>query len=172
MNKNLLLRLSIILLVTVLMHVAPSDARAQFQVATFTEVQPLVFGLIDPGAAGGTLTVSDTGAISVTGTVIYLGGANNAQVHMNSCVGPGRNARRILLTPGPLSGPGTDIVMNQLVCKSPGRPTRVNRCRNFSGSAGGDILFIGGTITIPAGQTPGFYTGTFDIIGRNVPPCP
>ena len=73
MNKNFLLRLSIALLAAVLMHVAPSDARAQAGPATFTEIQPLVYGLIDPGAAGGTLTVSDTGSVSVTGTVTYLG---------------------------------------------------------------------------------------------------
>ena len=172
MSKNIFLKLLIGFLVAVLMHIAPSDARAQFEDATFTEIQPLVFGLIDPGAAGGTVIISDTGAVSVTGTVTHLGGANNAQVLMDSCVGPGRNARRIILTPGPLSGPGADVVMNQLTCTSPGRPTRVNRCRNFSGTAGNDILLIGGTITIPAGQTTGVYTGTFDIVGRNQPPCP
>jgi hypothetical protein len=160
------------LLVAVLMHVAPTDARAQFEEATFTELQSLIFGLIVPGAAGGNVTVSDTGAVSVTGSITHLGGASNAQVLMDSCVGPSRNARRIRLTPGPLSGPGPDVVMTQLTCTSPGRPTRVNRCRNFSGTAGNDILLIGGTISIPAGQTPGFYTGTFDIIGRNRPPCP
>jgi len=172
MNKNFFLRLSIVLLMAVLMHVAPSDARAQFEDATFTEIQPLVFGFISPGAAGGTVTISDTGVVSVTGTIIHLGGANNAQVLMDSCAGPARNARRIRLVPGPLFGPGTDIVLNQLTCTSPGRPTRVNRCRNFDGTAGNDILLIGGTITVPAGQTPGFYTGTFDITGRNRPPCP
>jgi hypothetical protein len=161
-----------VLLVAVLMHVAPSDVRAQFEDATFTEIQPLTFGLIVPGAAGGTVTISDTGAVSFTGTITHLGGASNAQVLMDSCVGPGRNARRIRLVPGPLSGPGPDVVMTQLTCTSPGRPTRVNRCRNFSGTAGNDILLIGGTISVPAGQTPGVYTGTFDITGRNQPPCP
>ena len=172
MNKKLLLRLSILLVAVTLMHLAPSDARAQFEDATFTEIQPLVFGLIVPGAAGGTVTISDTGAVSVTGTITHLGGSSNAQVLMDSCAGPGRNARRIRLVPGPLSGPGTDVVMTQLTCTSPGRTTRVNRCRNFSGTAGNDILLIGGTITVPAGQTPGMYTGTFDITGRNQPPCP
>jgi len=154
------------------MHLAPSDARAQFEDATFTEIQPLNFGFIVPGAAGGTVTISDTGTVSFTGTIAHLGGATNAQVLMDSCVGPGRNARRIRLTPGPLSGPGPDVVMTQLTCTSPGRPTRVNRCRNFSGTAGNDILLIGGTISVPAGQPAGLYTGTFDIIGRNRPPCP
>lgn len=172
MNKNLFIKLLMVLVVTVLMHIAPSDARAQWEPATFTELQPLNFGLIVPGAAGGTVTISDTGAVSVTGTITHLGGATNAQVLMDSCVGPGRNARRIILVPGPLSGPGPDVVLNQLTCTSPGRPTRVNRCRNFSGTAGNDILLIGGTITVPAGQTPGVYTGTFDITGRNRPPCP
>ncbi len=170
MSKNLLLRLSVALLVAALMHLAPSDARAQPGPATFTEIQPLVYGVIDPGAAGGTLTVSDTGAVSVTGTVTYLGGASNAQVLMNSCLGS--RARRIFLTAGPLSGPGADLVVNRLTCTSPGRTSRRNRCRNFDGTAGNDILLIGGRIVIPAGQTPGFYTGTFDIVGENNPACP
>ena len=169
MNKNLFLRLSIALLVAVLMHIAPSDARAQAGPATFTEIQPLEFGLISPGPAGGTLTVSDTGAVSITGTVTFLGGASNAQVLMNSCLGS--RARRIRLTPGLLSGPGADIVMTQLTCTSPGRNSGNNRCRNFDGTAGNDILLIGGTISIPTGQTPGVYTGIFDITGRNRPAC-
>ncbi len=170
MSKKLLLRLSVALLVAALMHLAPSDARAQPGPATFTEIQPLVYGVIDPGAAGGTLTVSDTGSVSVTGTVTYLGGASNAQVLMNSCLGS--RARQILLTAGPLSGPGPDLVVNLLTCTSPGRPSRNNRCRNFDGTAGNDILLIGGRIVIPAGQTAGFYTGTFDIVGENNPACP
>ena len=170
MNKNLFLKLSIVLLVAVLMHVAPSDARAQAGVATFTEIQPLSFGLIVPGAAGGTVTISDTGAVSVTGTITHLGGASNAQVLMNSCAGS--RAGRIRLTRGSLSGPGPDVVMNRLTCTSPGTTSGNNRCRNFSGTAGNDILLIGGTITVPAGQTPGMYIGTFDITGVNRPTCP
>lgn len=172
MYKKLILRLSIALLVAVLMHMAPSDARAQAGAgpATFTEIQPLVYGLIDPGAAGGTLTVSNTGAVSVTGTVTYLGGASNAQVLINSCAGS--KARQIRLTTGPLSGPGADLVVNRLTCTSPGQTSANNRCRNFDGTSGADILLIGGRIVIPAGQTGGFYTGTFDITGRNRPACP
>ena len=159
-----------VLLVVVLMHLAPSDIRAQAGPATFTEIQPLNFGLIVPGAAGGTVTISDTGAVSVTGTITHLGGSSNAQVLMNSCAGS--VARRIRLTTGPLSGPGPDVVMTQLTCTSPGRNSANNRCRRFNGTAGNDILLIGGTITVPAGQTPGVYTGTFDIVGQNRPACP
>lgn len=170
MRRNLFINLSLVLLVAVLMHIAPSDARAQAGPATFTELQPLTFGLIVPGAAGGTVTISDTGAVSVTGTVTHLGGATNAQVLMNSCVGS--VARRIRLTPGPLSGPGTDITITRLTCTSPGRTSANNRCRRFNGTAGNDILLIGGTISVPAGQTPGVYIGTFDIVGQNRPACP
>ena len=158
------------LLAIVLLHVAPSDVSAQPGPATFTEIQPLNFGLIVPGAAGGTVTVSDTGVVSVTGTITHLGGASNAQVLMNSCAGS--RARRIRLTPGPLSGPGPDVVLNRLTCTSPGRTSRNNRCRNFNGTSGNDILLIGGRIVIPAGQPPGVYTGTFDIVGQNNPACP
>lgn len=169
MNKPILTFL-IISLAIVLMHVTPEEVRAQAGDATFTEIQPLNFGLIVPGAAGGTVTISDTGAVSVTGTITHLGGASNAQVLMNSCAGS--RARRIRLTPGPLSGPGAPLVINRLTCTSPGNTSANNRCRNFIGTSGNDILLIGGTITVPAGQTPGVYTGTFDITGVNRPACP
>ena len=170
MHKNRLKIFLIAFLVTVLMHVVPSDVRAQAGPATFTEIQPLVYGLILPGPAGGTLTLSDTGVVSVTGTVTYLGGASNARVLMNSCLGS--RARRIRLTRGPLSGPGPDLDVRRLSCTSPGQTSANNRCRNFNGTAGNDILIIGGRIRVPAGQTPGFYTGTFDIVGENNPACP
>ena len=159
-----------VVLVALLMHLAPSDVRAQAGPATFTELQPLSFGLIVPGAAGGTVTISDTGAVSVTGTVTHLGGASNAQVLMNSCAGS--VARRIRLTIGPLTGPGADIAMTRLTCTSPGTNSANNRCRRFNGTAGNDILLIGGTISVPAGQTAGVYNGTFDIVGQNRPACP
>ena len=152
------------------MYIAPSDARAQPAPATFIEIQPLVFGLISPGAAGGTLTVSDTGTVSVTGTATYLGGASNAQVLINSCLGS--KGQNINLTTGPLIGPGANVVMTQLTCTSPGNTSQNNRCRNFDGTAGNDILLIGGTISVPAGQPPGVYSGIFDIVGRNNPACP
>ena len=170
MNKRSLIKLSLALLVAVLIQVACLADRAQAVPATFTEIQPLTFGLIVPGAAGGTVTISDTGAVSVTGTITHLGGASNAQVLMNSCAGS--RARRIRLTPGTLSGPGTALVINRLTCTSPGRTSARNRCRNFNGTAGNDILLIGGRIVVPAGQTPGVYTGTFDIVGENNPACP
>ena len=154
MHKNRLKIFLIAFLVTVLMHVVPSDVRAQAGPATFTEIQPLVYGLILPGPAGGTLTLSDTGVVSVTGTVTYLGGASNARVLMNSCLG------------------SRDLDVRRLSCTSPGQTSANNRCRNFNGTAGNDILIIGGRIRVPAGQTPGFYTGTFDIVGENNPACP
>jgi uncharacterized protein DUF4402 len=159
-----------VLLVAVLMHVAPSDARAQAGPATFTEIQPLNFGFIVPGAGGGTVTISDTGVVSVTGTIVHLGGASNAQVLMNSCLGS--RARRIRLTRSPLPGPGPNIVVRRLTCTSPGQTSGNNRCRDFIGTAGNDVLLIGGRIRVPAGQTAGFYTGTFDIVGVNNPACP
>jgi len=99
----------------------------------------------------------------------HKGGASNAQVLMNSCLGS--RARKIDLTPGILSGPGADIVMTQLTCTSPGNTSRINRCQQFNGTAGNDILLIGGTISIPAGQATGVYTGIFDITGENRPAC-
>jgi len=135
--------------------------------AIVTEVQALKFGLLVPGVSGGTLTVSETGAVSPTGTVVSLGGTSQAQVSVNSCVG---SVTTMGLTNGIVTGPGGTLNITNLTCIGPGGTSGAGGC-TYSGTAGTDVVSVGGLITLPAGTTPGIYTGTIDVFGHHNPPC-
>ncbi|MDH5761438.1 MAG: DUF4402 domain-containing protein [Nitrospinota bacterium] len=157
-------------LFTVLLQVLPSQAEAHHlpwhlqgppKQAVFTEVQPLAFGPLSAGVTGGTITVSETGAVSLTGTVTSLGGTTQALISVNSCVGA---VTTITLTNGFLTGPGANLVLSNLTCTGPGGTTGAGGC-TYVGTAGNDVVAVGGTVALPAGQLGGIYTGTFDIVG-------
>jgi hypothetical protein len=176
MNKNSCLKLLIGFLAIVGLNISPAAVEAHHKPghllgpptsAGFAIVQPLAFGTISPEITGGTLTVSDTGTVSVTGTVISLGGAFNALLTVNSCAG---SVTTLVLTNGVLTGPGADIVITSMTCTGPGGTSGTGGCF-FSGTAGADVVAVGGTVSIPAGQTPGIYNGTFDITGTHSPAC-
>lgn len=126
MNKNSCLKLLIGFLAIVGLNISPAAVEAHHKPghllgpptsAGFAIVQPLAFGTISPEITGGTLTVSDTGTVSVTGTVISLGGAFNALLTVNSCAG---SVTTLVITNGVLTGPGADIVITSMTCTGPG----------------------------------------------------
>ena len=176
MNKNIFLKLLVGLLAVAGLNVSPAAVEAHHKPghlqgpptsAGFAIVQPHAFGTISPEFAGGTLTVSDAGSVSVTGSVISLGGAFNALLSVNSCAG---SVTTLVLTNGVLTGPGADLIITNLTCTGPGGTSGSGGCF-FSGTAGADVVAVGGTVSIPAGQTPGTYTGIFDITGTHNPAC-
>jgi hypothetical protein len=176
MNRNSCLKLLIGFLAVVGLSISPATTEAHHKPghllgpptsASFAIVQPLAFGTIAPEVVGGTLTVSDTGTVSVTGSVISLGGAFNALLTVNSCAG---SVTTLVLTNGVLTGPGTNINITNLTCTGPGGTSASGGCF-YSGTAGNDVVAVGGTVSIPAGQTPGVYNGTFDITGTHNPAC-
>jgi hypothetical protein len=176
MNNNSCLKLLAGFLAVVGLNISPSTVEAHHKpghlegpptVAGFAIVQPQAFGTISPEAVGGTLTVSDTGTVSVTGSVISLGGAFNALLTVNSCAG---SVTTLVLTNGVLTGPGADIAITNLTCTGPGGTSSSGGCF-FSGTAGADVVAVGGTVSIPAGQVAGLYTGVFDIVGTHNPGC-
>lgn len=148
-------------------HHKPGHLQGPPTSTSFAIVQPQAFGTISPEIIGGTLTVSDVGTVSVTGSVTSLGGAFNALLTVNSCAG---SVTTLVLTNGVLTGPGADIVITNLTCTGPGGTSASGGCF-FSGTAGADVVAVGGTVSIPAGQTPGVYTGVFDITGTHNPAC-
>ena len=176
MNNNIYLKLLIGFLAVAGLSVSPASVEAHHKPghlqgpptsASFAIVQPQAFGTIAPEIVGGTLTVSDTGTVSVTGSVISLGGAFNALLSVNSCAG---SVTTLVLTNGVLTGPGADIIITNLTCTGPGGTSASGGCF-FSGTAGADVVAVGGTVSIPAGQTPGVYNGIFDITGTHNPAC-
>ena len=176
MNKNICLKLWFCFLAVVGLNISPSAVDAHHKpghlegpptVAVFVQIQPLAFGVVSPGAVGGTLTVSDSGAVSVTGSVTSLGGVFNALISVDTCAG---SVTTFTLTNGVLTGPGADIAITNLTCIGPGGTSGSGGCF-YAGTAGADVLAVGGTISIPAGQVAGVYTGVFDIVGTHDPGC-
>jgi len=175
MNKNIYLKLLLGFLVVVGLNASPSVIEAHHKPGhlggppqvIFTEVQPLAFGTISPGVVGGTLTISNTGTVSATGSVTSLGGELNALVSVNSCAG---SVTTLTLTNGVLTGPGANLIITNLTCIGPGGTSASGGCI-YSGTAGADVVAVGGTLSIPAGQTAGVYNGVFDITGTHSPSC-
>jgi hypothetical protein len=176
MNNNIYLKLLIGFLAIVGLNGSPSSVEAHHKPGHlkgppgsvgFAIVQPLAFGTISPGIVGGTLTVSITGTVSVTGSVVSLGGALNSLLTVNSCAG---SVTTLVLTNGVLTGPGADIVITNLTCVGPGGTPASGGCF-YSGTAGADVVAVGGTVSIPASQAPGVYNGVFDITGTHSPVC-
>ena len=76
----------------------------------------------------------------------------------------------LTLTNGILTGPGANLIITSMTCTGPGGTPGTGGCF-YTGTAGADIVAVGGTVSIPAGQTPGIYAGTFDITGTHSPGC-
>ena len=176
MKKNSRLKLLMGFLAVVGLNVSPAAVEAHHKpghlqgpptVPIFIPVQPLAFGIIAPNTVGGTLTVSDTGTVSVTGSVTSLGGTLNALISVNSCAA---SVTTLTLVNGILTGPGANINITNLTCVGPGGTSASGGCF-YTGTAGADVVSVGGTVSIPAGQTPGLYNGTFDITGTHNPGC-
>jgi uncharacterized protein DUF4402 len=176
MNNKIYLKLLMGFLAVVGLSISPAAVEAHHKpghlqgppkVAIFAQVQPLAFGMIAPDVVGGTLTVSHTGTVSVTGSVTSLGGTLNALISVNSCAG---SVTTLTLVNGILTGPGADINITNMTCIGPGGTSAYGGCF-YSGTAGVDVVAVGGTISIPAGQAAGVYTGTFDITGTHSPGC-
>jgi hypothetical protein len=176
MNNNIYLKFLISFLAVVGMNGSPAAVEAHHRPghllgpptsAGFAIVQPLAFGKIVSGVIGGTLTVSNSGTVSVTGSVTSLGGAFNSLLTVNSCAG---SVTTLVLTNGVLTGPGANINITSMTCTGPGGTSASGGCF-FSGTAGADVVAVGGTVSIPANQTAGVYTGTFDITGTHSPAC-
>jgi hypothetical protein len=116
---------------------------------------PLEFGSIAAGATAGTivLTAASPTVSSTTGgvTALAVGGAT-------------RTAGSFTVT----GEPGANYVLSTLpsVTLTSGTNTMTATLTSSSGRAlagGTNTLLIGGTLSVAANQTPGFYTGTYNV---------
>lgn len=134
-----------------------------------TKLSDLDFGNIIP-STGGTivLTPTETPTCTVTGAVIHTAecqpatfggfGASGQRVRVRRPIG-----RQIVLT-----GPGDNMIVTDITIDGDPDLTPVRSNPNWErfliGSSNGAFVFrVGGTLTVNPNQTPGVYTGTFDI---------
>lgn len=118
----------------------------------------LDFGSFFPGATGGTVVINaNTGNRATTGSVVTVGGGNNAAQFLTI----GGPSTLLLVQRGPLpvlTRFGGTETMNVTGLTLNGPVFR------FLGADGLLDLRVGGTLAVGANQAAGFYSGTFDII--------
>ena len=128
----------------------------------------------------------DFGEIFVTagGTVVMTPGAvatcttTGGLIHSEECqpatfAGLGQTGQRVsirrpngrIIT---LTGPGTDMIISDITIDGGATLTPVQSNPVFERYTintldGSFVFWVGGTLTVNANQTPGLYTGTFDI---------
>lgn len=150
--------------ITPLLAATPTECEARLNLQS--NQSDINFGdMMEYGA--GTVTVTPGGARSATGGVVLLGGTVNAavfriRVNENGCYGI--NPLCITLPDTPLTGPGTDMTMTNIVVEIPEL--------SFSGTLPTQIdlpdrnwvdVYIGADLNVAAAQTAGDYSGAFNV---------
>jgi hypothetical protein len=118
-----------------------------------TKTADLVFGSFAAGAAGGTVTISTGGARGKTGDVVLSGTAGAAAKF--DVTGEGGMTYSITLAPTPLTRSGGTETM-AFTAES----DITSGALAGVGAAGAQSFFVGGVLTVGAGQVPGTYTGS------------
>lgn len=136
---------------------------------TVTRLRDLDFGQIG-GTAGGTVVMTPTTSPTCTpsGALIHVGACQPAEFG-----GRGQSGRivRIKRPAGDqivLTGPGADMLITPLSLDGSPGLTYVGNGKGFTRyritSANGLFTFrLAGTLNVGANQTPGVYTGTFEV---------
>jgi hypothetical protein len=138
---------------------------ASAQVTSVSTIQDLSFGAFSQGTNGGTVTISNSGIPSTTGTVlpVNLGGNLPAQAIFEVEAPPGTI---ISISNGPdatLKGSNGGTMILRPGISNPSSPF------NVTNPTGRTLINLGGRLTIgdPAANPPGTYTGTFFITFNN-----
>jgi hypothetical protein len=136
------------------------------QVAAVNTIQNLAFGTFSQGTSGGTISVSNTGLITTTGSIFPLtfGGANDVSAAVFEVQAPVGTV--VSISNGPdvnLTGSNGGGMILHLGASDPKTPFAV------VSQTGRTPVNIGGTLTIgtAASTPPGNYTGTFYITFNN-----
>ena len=141
-----------------------SSFKVNAQISEVNTIQNLSFGAFSHGSEGGTLTISNTGMRSATGTVVPVNLGYSYVQATFEIVAP--NGTIISILNGPdaiLSGSNGGTMSLRLGSSDPLSPFSV------SSPTGKTEINIGGTLTLgPAATNPsGSYNGTFFITFNN-----
>ncbi|MEO0418824.1 MAG: DUF4402 domain-containing protein [Pseudomonadota bacterium] len=136
---------------------------------TITKLSDLDFGDIVP-STGGTVVLNPTisPTCTVTGAVIQSGECQPASFGGFGGAGQRVRVRRPVGRTITMTGPGADMTVTDIIINGSPDMTPVRSNPNWErfliGSADGTFVFrVGGTLNVNPNQTPGLYTGTFDI---------
>lgn len=145
--------------------VAPASIAANTSASsTGTVVQPiaitkaadLAFGKF-AAATGGTITVSTSGARSVTGAVIGMSGTP-AAAQFDVTGEPDATYSIDLTAPATLDS-GTDTMAFAVVSDLTAANATSGNVTTGTLTGGAQSIYVGGVLTVGSGQAPGTYTG-------------
>ena len=147
------------LLLSVVANAATVGSNIQAEIVAGTVIThtgtALQLGNFTVTVAGGTLSISPEGVRGATGSVVLVSGVTATAASFDVTGAPGSTYSVSLPADGTVTvtGPGDPMVLN-FVSSPPASGT-------FGGS-GVQTLFVGATLTIPANQPAGHYSGSFD----------
>ncbi len=127
-----------------------STAAEIIEAITFTEIAGLNFGKVDNTA--GSVIISTTGG--VTGTKTQVSGGTTSAAELTVSGAANETYSITVPTTTTLTGPGTALNVTGLNHNSTG---------NLDATTGEETVNIGGTLTVPGGQTIGAYSGTISV---------
>jgi hypothetical protein len=121
---------------------------------TLAETQQMDYGTIGAASAGGTVTISPTGAITVPGGYTASGVAAPGKFRIT-----GKKDCAVLLGlfDGSLSGPGTAMTLHNFTTNAGGAPT-------LDHSTGALNFNVGADLVVNANQAGGSYSGTYFVV--------
>ena len=120
-----------------------------------TKTADLVLGSFASGAGGGTVTLSTLGVRDKTGAVTLFAGATPAAAKFD-VTGEGGLTYSIVLAPTLLTNSGGG---SETMSFTPQSDSSTGTLGGV-GAAGAQSFFVGGVLTVGAGQAPGTYAGS------------
>lgn len=140
---------------------ATSGATATIvQGAAVTKNSNLRFGALIPGILGGTVTVNTAGLRAYAGTMTFLSSVTAPfSAASFSLLGQPNQLFSVVLpvTATLIRQGGTESILLTTLVSNP-------LLLGTLDAAGNGTLSVGGTIAVLAGQTPGYYVGSFTVI--------
>ncbi len=118
----------------------------------------LVFGSFAPGA-GGTVTVSNSGARTTSGAILMTGAASSA-ARFNITGEPSTTYSITHSGSATLTSGANSMALAKTSDLTGANVTSGNVATGTLDGGGAQSLFVGGALTVGAAQAPGVYTGT------------
>jgi spore coat protein U-like protein len=117
----------------------------------------LAFGKF-AAVTGGTVTVSTSGARTVTGTVVAMASTSTAAKF--DVTGEAGATYSISLPATSTLNSGSDSITFDVVSDLTGTNSTSGTVSSGTLAGGAQSIYVGGTLTVASGQAPGTYTGT------------
>ncbi|MGZ8287593.1 MAG: DUF4402 domain-containing protein [Telluria sp.] len=124
-----------------------------------TKVADLAFGKFAAGATGGTVTISTSGARSLSGGVINMTGSTTTAAQFDVTGETGATYSISLAPTTNLTSPGSDTMAFATISDLTGANTVSGNVASGTLTGGAQSIYVGGVLTVAANQVAGTYSG-------------